>query len=197
MECPVQNVLKTERLTLRRPVLSDAAHMATLLSNLEIVRMTISLPYPYFPISAEFWIMQQSANWRRGISYGYAITGDGGQIMGIMDLFTNGDGDREIGYWLGEPYWGKGYITEAAQAVIDEAFARFDIPYIDAGYFYDNPGSGRVLEKLGFVRKEHGSNFYSISRGECAAGIELRLPRPETIKPGKNATHENMQKAVQ
>lgn len=186
----MKETLKTERLVLRQPVITDAARMSTLLSDMDIVRMTCTLPYPYLPLAAEFWVMQHAASRRLGTSYGYAITKDGGEIMGIMDLFTNGDGDKEVGYWIGKPYWGNGYITEAAQAVIEEGFRCFDMDYIDAGYFYDNPASGRVLEKLGFERKEMGSNLYSVARGERAAGIELRLHRPETIKRVRN-THSD------
>jgi RimJ/RimL family protein N-acetyltransferase len=179
----MRETLNTERLVLRQPVITDAANMSTLLTDKDIVRMTCTIPYPFVALAAEFWIMQHAASRRLGNSYGYAITKDGGDIMGVMDLFTNGEGDKEIGYWIGRPYWGNGFITEAAQAVLDEGFRTFDVDYIDAGYFYDNPASGRVLEKLGFERKDMGSNLYSVARGECAAGIELRLPRPATIKP--------------
>jgi len=177
----MRKTLKTERLVLRQPVITDAKRMSMLLTDMDIVRMTCSIPFPFFPLAAEFWVMQNAASWRLGTNYGYAITQDGGDIMGVMDLFTNSDGDKEVGYWIGRPYWGNGYITEAAQAVIEEGFRTFDIDYIDAGYFYDNPASGRVLEKLGFERKDHGSHLYSISRGEKTAGIELRLARPATI----------------
>jgi len=185
----MRELLKTERLILRRPVLGDALRISELMSDPDIARMTATIPYPFIPLAAEFWVMKQRSNWDRQLSFGYAITENGGDLMGIMDLFTNGDGDREIGYWIGRPYWGNGYITEAAQAVIDEGFANFDMPYIDAGYFYDNPASGRVLEKLGFERKEMGSNLYSVARGERAAGIELRLHRPAPI----NADSDNGQ----
>ena len=187
----MRETLNTERLVLRQPVITDAVRMSALLTDEDIVRMTCTIPYPYLPLAAEFWIIQHAANRRLGNSFGYAISQGGGEIMGVMDLFTNGDGDKEIGYWIGRPYWGNGFITEAAQAVLDEGFRTFDVDYIDAGYFYDNPASGRVLEKLGFERKEMGSNLYSVARGERAAGIELRLPRPETIKPVKSkAQHQ-------
>lgn len=191
----MEETLKTERLVLRQPVITDAARMSKLLSDMDIARMTCTIPYPYLPLAAEFWIMQHAASRRLGTSYGYAITKDGGDIMGIMDLFTNDDGDKEIGYWIGKPYWGNGYITEAAQAIVDEGFRTFDVDYIDAGYFYDNPASGRVLEKIGFERKEMGSNLYSVARGERAAGIELRLPRPATIKPISRHEQETLQAA--
>ena len=191
----MKEILNTERLVLRQPVITDAARMSQLLTDEDIVRMTCSLPFPYIPLAAEFWVMQNAANRRLGTSFGYAITKDGGDLMGVMDLFTNSEGDREVGYWIGRPYWGNGYITEAAQAIIEEGFRTFDIDYIDAGYFYDNPASGRVLEKLGFERKDEGSHLYSVARGEKAAGIELRLPRPATIKPVTAETHSTAREA--
>jgi len=97
--------------------------------------------------------------------------------MGVMDLFTNCDGDSELGYWLARDYWGHGYITEAAAAVLLEGFSALSLPYIDAGYFVDNPASGRVLDKLGFVSKNAPSNLYSVARAARCAGIELRLGR--------------------
>ncbi|MBL4853731.1 MAG: GNAT family N-acetyltransferase [Robiginitomaculum sp.] len=169
--------IQTERLTLRRPRLSDAHTMTKRINDPEILLMTATLPMPFFTLSGEFWLMRVAANWRRGHSYAYAITGTDDSLMGIVDLFKNEHGDWEIGYWLGKEFWGKGYMQEAAKALLTESFHTLDIPYIDAGYFKDNPGSGRVLEKLGFVSKNETSNLYSVARGERFAGIELRLPR--------------------
>ena len=98
-------------------------------------------------------------------------------MMGVVDLFKNDQDDWEIGYWIGKEFWGKGYMSEAAKGLLAESFCVFDIPYIDAGYFSDNPASGRVLEKLGFVDKNEPSSLFSVARGECYEGIELRLPR--------------------
>ncbi|WAI02192.1 GNAT family N-acetyltransferase [Methanogenium organophilum] len=59
----------------------------------------------------------------------------------------------EIGYWLGEPFWGRGIMTDAIAAVVPVAFVRLDIVRIQAGVFANNPASMRVLEKCGFVRE--------------------------------------------
>lgn len=193
----MRETLNTELLVLRQPVITDAERMSTLLTDKDIVRMTGIIPYPFVTLAAEFWIMQHAASRRLGNSYGYAITENGGEIMGVMDLFGNSDGDKEVGYWTGRPYWGNGYISEAAQAIIDEGFRIFDVDYIDAGYFYDNSASVRVLEKLGFERKEMGSNLYSVARCERAAGIELRLPRPTLINADRKKGLEFARKASQ
>ena len=59
----------------------------------------------------------------------------------------------EIGYWLGEPFWGRGIATEALRAVTEYAFRHFDICRLEAGVFDWNPASARVLEKVGYVRE--------------------------------------------
>ena len=61
-----------------------------------------------------------------------------------------GEGTAELGYWIGEEYWNRGYATEAARKLIDHAFSDLDVDEIYASYRYENKQSGRVLEKLGF-----------------------------------------------
>jgi len=169
--------IQTERLTLRRPRLSDARTMARRINDPDILLMTVTLPMPFFTLTAEFWLMRATANWRRRQSYAYAITSTDDSLMGVVDLFKNEHDDWEIGYWLGKEFWGKGYMPEAAKALLTESFYTLDMPYIDAGYFEDNPASGRVLEKLGFVAKNETSHLYSVARGQRFTGIELRLAR--------------------
>ena len=178
----MRDEIKTERLTLRRTRNADARTMARRINNPEILRMTATLPMPYFTLHAEFWLMRASANWRQGLSFAYAITAEDDSIMGVVDLFKNDQGDWEIGYWIAKEFWGYGYMPEAAKGLLRESFRVFDVPYIDAGYFADNPASGRVLEKLGFVSKNETSNLFSVARGERFEGIELRLPRNTAVR---------------
>lgn len=173
----MRNEIHTERLILRRTRNTDAQTMAKHINDPEILRMTASLPMPFFSLSAEFWLMRASADWRRGRSFAYAITYEDDSMMGVVDLFKNDQDDWEIGYWIGKDFWGKGYMPEAAKGLLAEGFRTFDAPYIDAGYFADNPASGRVLEKLGFINKNEPSRLFSVARGKRYKGIELRLPR--------------------
>ena len=86
----------------------------------------------------------------------YAIVKDDIPIGCVGLLFhpdTNhwwGEGAAELGYWIGEEYWGRGYATEASGALINRAFEQLDVNEIYASYRYENKQSGRVLEKLGF-----------------------------------------------
>lgn len=174
----MRDILTTPRLSLRTLKLTDAPTMANLMNEPEILHMTASIAPKVFTLSKEFWILRQQAQRKRGLGFAYAITDQAhGDIMGVMDLFANREGGKEIGYWIGKPYWGKGYITEAAKALIKESFSALPIEHIDAGYFDDNPASGRVLSKLGFVAKKASPDVFSIARGKYASGIELRLHR--------------------
>ena len=79
---------------------------------------------------------------------GEAVGGIG--IHPLQDVYHM---TAEIGYWLAEPFWGRGIMTAAVQALLPVAFGRYDIHRIQAGIFASNPASMRVLEKCGFVRE--------------------------------------------
>jgi RimJ/RimL family protein N-acetyltransferase len=85
----------------------------------------------------------------------WAIEVDGQAVGGVgVEL---GEGTRaksgRFGYWLGEPYWGRGIMSAAARAASDYLFARFDVIRLEAPVFEWNQASMRVLEKSGFVRE--------------------------------------------
>lgn len=118
----MRSIIETERLVLRPITLEDAPLFAKLGGEKDIARMTGSFPYPFPLISVEVKIMMLNAQRRRGVAYPYAITRDGGDIMGVTDLFRrDGSSPFELGYWIGKPFWGKGYMTEACAGIIREA----------------------------------------------------------------------------
>ena len=83
---------------------------------------------------------------------------------------------REIGYWIGMPYWGHGYVTEAARAVMAFAFEALDRPTLVSSRFADNPASGRVLEKLD-LDDIGPTQLHSLSRGGAVDSCLLLLSR--------------------
>jgi [ribosomal protein S5]-alanine N-acetyltransferase len=108
-----------------------------------------AFPHPYTLANAQHWI--RSANPAPPVT-NFAIVVDGTAVGGIGlvlkdDVFRR---SAEIGYWLGEEYWGRGIVTEAVRAVTDYAFATFDLCRVYAGVFEWNPASMRVLEKAGY-----------------------------------------------
>lgn len=108
-----------------------------------------SFPHPYTLADAKHWI--QIANPKAPVN-NFAIVVDGAAAGGIGlalkdDVFRR---SAEIGYWLGEEFWGRGIVTEAVRAVTDYAFANFDLCRVYAGVFEWNRASMRVLEKAGY-----------------------------------------------
>jgi RimJ/RimL family protein N-acetyltransferase len=139
-------VLETERLVLRRPTLADVKAIASLANDRRIAQNTSRLPHPYSVRDAETFIQFVELQTRET---NFAIT-CGGDLMGTIGI-TLGQGEfPEIGYWLGLPYSGQGYATEAARAIIDYTFEEFGCTELRAGARVVNTSSRRVLEKCGF-----------------------------------------------
>lgn len=137
--------LATERLVLRAPQGDDAAAILLLANDKRIAVNTARIPFPYGLDDAERFIA--AANGRDG-GTAFVIAREGDLIGGCaVDLRDDGP---EIGYWLGVPYWGCGYATEAVRALIDYAFDELQHDALAAGARVSNPASRRVLEKCGF-----------------------------------------------
>jgi [ribosomal protein S5]-alanine N-acetyltransferase len=135
--------------TLRQWREGDEASLAANANNKKIwMNLRDAFPFPYTLTNAVLWIelSKESAT-------NFAIDVDG-QAVGDIGLTLQGDLLRrsvEIGYWLGEPYWGRGIMTQAVHAVTEYAFRTFDINRIFAGILEYNTPSARVLEKNGYV----------------------------------------------
>lgn len=183
----MQEIIESPRLRLRKPELTDAPALNTLLQAPEITRMTASIPLHTSELAMEFWVMQQQANWYRKLAFNYVVIHEG-ILIGVMGLFQNSENDIELGYWIGKPYWGHGYASEAAMAILNAGFTALNLNHIDAGYFADNPVSGKVLEKMGFDHKNKTSNLFSVARGCRGHGIELRLQRKTFMNRYKQTT---------
>ena len=162
----MRDVLTTKRLVLRQIEMRDAVSFAELANDYDIARMTGSFPYPFPRISVDFKVMNLRAQKRRGLGHGYALTEAGqDKLIGVADLFrAKNDHPWELGYWIGRPYWGLGYMTEACRALISELEQEHGAQDITAGVFTDNPGSMRVLEKLGFSRQGEPDMYFSMAR---------------------------------
>jgi RimJ/RimL family protein N-acetyltransferase len=138
-------VLRTERLELRAPRRDDAQAIARLAGDRRVAVNTARIPHPYSLADAEQFI---GAVNRSDGQVAFLIVLDGAPIGGC-GVGRQEDGP-EIGYWIGVPYWGQGYATEAARAVVDYAFSVLGYEALHAGARVSNPASRRVLEKCGF-----------------------------------------------
>jgi len=162
---PTQPELTTERLLLRLPREEDAERIAELLGEREVAATTLNIPNPYSLDDAAEWIGKCRAEVEAGKCFSAVICvredGDGDQaasqsshLIGSIGLhYDQRHNHGEIGYWIGKPYWGKGYASEAARAVIRHGFETAGLHKIYAHHMVHNPASGRILEKLGMQRE--------------------------------------------
>jgi len=145
IDCPV---LATERLVLRPPNEEDVAELAVLADNVRIASMLARLPHPYDEEDARAFVRSTREQRHAGCAYALTLS-DSGAFIGCAGLDRK-DGRLELGYWIGEPYWGRGYATEAAHALVDLAFRATDIDILHVSCRVINAGSRRVIHKCGF-----------------------------------------------
>ena len=146
-------VLTTDRLRLRAFELADAAQVTELAGHHAIADTTLTIPHPYEDGMAEQWIGTHGEAYDKGEGLSFAITvRESGALVGAIGIHLAPTHDRaEMGYWIGKPYWGRGYATEAARAVMAYGFDELDLNRVQACHFPRNPQSGRVMQKLGMT----------------------------------------------
>ena len=156
-------VLTTERLTLRSFNIDDAAAVQKLAGNYNVSKSTLNIPHPYENGMAEAWIRTHQKAWEEKTGLVYAVTlSNTNNLLGAISLHDVGDSQGELGYWIGQPYWGKGYCTEAARTFIEFSFETLGPDIIRAEHLTSNPASGKVMEKIGMkhIRREQKKDRY-------------------------------------
>lgn len=144
IDCPS---LATERLVMRAPREGDLEQLVTLADNRHVAEMLARMPHPYGETEGRTFLAM-AASRRAGIVYALTLK-DTGTFVGCAGLNTT-DRGLELGYWIGEPHWKRGYATEAAHALVDLAFQRTSIQVLHASTRVINPASRRVIHKCGF-----------------------------------------------
>ena len=147
--------LATRRLILRAPRESDIPALVELADNRHVAQMLARMPHPYGEAEARNFIAMSRMK-RHGASYALTLAGTGtatgpanGTFIGCAGLNVK-DRGLELGYWIGEPYWKRGYATDAAHALVDLAFRATGISVLYASVRVINPASRRVIHKCGF-----------------------------------------------
>ena len=168
--------ISTARLVLRPWARQDLNRLVKLGNNYAVAKNLSTFPHPYSMRDAEEWFEMQGAQFLYPAKIGgtLAIALDGEAVGGI-GIHPERMDHPELGYWLGEPYWGKGYATEAAAALIAYAFTEGGLDAICAGHYWDNHASGRVLTKLGF-RYTAEKNRFCKARGHEVRCLDMLLP---------------------
>ncbi len=170
--------IATERLVLRKLETRDRVRLMHLANNWRVAKNLGTMPYPYTEAAADEWLGKQPELWAGGKSRPLAITLDGELIggVGVGTRPDRTDDEWELGYWLGEPYWNRGYASEAAVALRDHAFEVVKLDQVIAGHYADNHASGRVLTKLGF-RYISEAQRYCLARGTNVRCLEMVLTK--------------------
>jgi [ribosomal protein S5]-alanine N-acetyltransferase len=150
-----QPTLLTDRLVLRPFQISDALMVQRLAGDRAVAATTLRIPHPYPDGFAEQWIRPQREEFEKGKSAIFAVeVAATSQLCGAIGLAINiEDRSGELGYWIGVPFWNRGYCTEAARAIVHFGFTELHLHRIHASHFVANPASGRVLAKIGMRRE--------------------------------------------
>jgi RimJ/RimL family protein N-acetyltransferase len=162
---------RTKRLILRELDTGDARPISALAGDWDVARMTARIPFPYSEPLAHHWM--------RGIEPGEYVRGVelDGTLIGAVGYMPQADGSAEIGYWIGKPWWGRGFATEAARALVRYCFGTARIDRLTCCHFVDNPASKRVIDKLGF-RLIGPCTAWCEARGSEVATIRYERRRP-------------------
>jgi len=140
--------LTTARLILRPYALSDLAPLVRLAGAREVAATTLRIPHPYTEQDAKDFIAKCQASTEPETRFAITRRTDG-QFCGGVGLRLDAEHHHaELGYWLGVPFWGVGYATEAARAVLDYGFDVLNLHRIYASHVAHNVASGGVLRKI-------------------------------------------------
>jgi RimJ/RimL family protein N-acetyltransferase len=168
--------IRTPRLLLRALTLADAPRLAQLAGDYDVASMTGTIPHPYSEEMAGKWIASALAG-EEGVVFAIERSG---VLIGCTGYRAFGPDHAELGYWVGKPYWGMGYATEAVGALILYAFETDGFAYLTAGHFEDNPASERIIAKFGFTPQETTERD-SAARGVKASCQTYRLDRAAAL----------------
>jgi len=168
--------ISTNQLSLRPSTATDIERAFEIRQDWQVARMLSAATFPPDRQKMEQWFTTHAHEWNTGTAYRFAIEREG-RMVGIIDLDDVSNDDAELGYWLEQAAWGKGYGFEAAEAIVRFGFAELKLARIRAGHAEDNPASGRILSKVGF-RYLETMPVFSTSRGETIQQRRYVLTRP-------------------
>lgn len=164
--------ITSDRLTLRPVTEADLPDFVALANNWNVIEPTAAMPFPYLEEHGRAFLADASANAQQ---HPYGLENEAGAFIGVLGLKAVEDQPPELGYWLGEPHWGRGYATEAVRAVLG-AVAQCGIKRITARVLQSNPASQRVLESCGFDVLEQTLSVVERHRGRPLVILQWSAP---------------------
>ncbi len=178
--------IETKRLILRPLIPEDKPALVSVFNNLNVTRNLSSLPFPYTEDDAEELYKRLSTRPpEKGREFAIALLEEASRLIGTISFGKDEDGSASIAYAIGEPYWGKGLMTEAVEVLVKLVFQDPDIDRIETRVFKENKASQHILEKQGFEIKGE-SELFSKARGEEVEQFEVILFKKDWEHGNKN-----------
>lgn len=145
--------IKTERLFLKKFSATDKNSLIALIGDSRVSETLSNVPFPYTSEDADYWLDSVKKNeLRLSIRLNDAL-------IGGIGLTHGDDGYCELGYWLGQEYWGRGYATEASNSLLNYVRENTSLRKFRANVYKENIASSKVLQKLGFKQTGEGEVF--------------------------------------
>jgi RimJ/RimL family protein N-acetyltransferase len=168
-------VIRTRRLVLRPPCMDDAGRIAELLNNFAVAGNLSRVPYPYHVSDARAYLRTRRPDLPPAET-GFAIDLPGVGFIGQVGYHTDHDRHTVLGYYLGQPFWGRGIMSEAVAAALEWYFLVTTSDHVRSGVFHFNKASLAIQRKMGFT--EIGvSRLLCLARGEEVRHIDTELTR--------------------
>ena len=161
--------LHTKNLIIKKPSEKHLKSLIKELNNWNISKWLIEVPYPYTVDDAKYWVKKSKQD-----QYSFNIYLKNKLIGGLSLTNQRENSKWELGYWIGEEYWGNGYAIEACENLISYFFSNTNNSIIYASHMKDNIKSKKIIIKLGFKLVSSGKKF-SISRNEMVEDLNYEL----------------------
>jgi RimJ/RimL family protein N-acetyltransferase len=178
--------LNTNRLKLRKVEPDDISSILKYANNKKISDNILNVPHPYKPEDAIFWMNFALQGFKNKERFVFAIVlKEINEFIGAIGLHINGAHNlAEMGYWIGEPFWNKGIMTEAVKEILEFGFRKLDLNKIYATHFIDNKASGKVLINNGMIKEAELKDHYKVN-DIYKTVFQYRLTKPEYDEKNK------------
>lgn len=171
--------VSTGRLLLDQFTAADIPLLVKHAGNYNVAKNTLNIPHPYTKEDATAWIKNCEETYINQTRYSFAVRLKASPaLIGGIGLTPNKRFNHaELGYWIAEPFWNKGFATEAAKAVIDFGFTALKLHKIFATHILENPASGKVMQHIGMT-KEGEMADHSFRNGKYLTLVQYGIISP-------------------
>ena len=183
--------IETERLVLNELKFTDVPDIVTYASNKKIADFTLNIPHPYQEKDAIFWLNMAHQGFRNNTHMIFALRhkDTNNFIGGISLTITPAFNRAELGYWMSEPNWNKGYMSEAAKALVKFGFEEMNLNKVTSSHLLINPASGKVMQNSGMTHE--GTLKEQVRKnGEYHTLVVYGITKSEYIQKNNPHSHQ-------